>query len=737
MTDIIDFLPKEGLEAYEQLDAFVAWGKITLPKGIPNRVNENIRWDMDSWHRSGVKHAAFTAFKSPRNPTPETKLYMQLPFKDFAKALVVYRCIFLEKKSSDSWLRCLKALEVALVELSGARDVTQVSAAVCNRACELIQLQWTRENNNNAYRIGKCLEQIVKLMVEKRFLAESFRWSSPLKSESVVALKKQKEDQEKKLPSRESILALGELFNNELTSPLDIVVTSASALLLCQPARVGELADVEFDPIVFKEGVNGGQRMFLRWYAEKGFGATTKPVMTGMESVAELAIERMLPITEEAREYAAWLEDHPDEFPPHEGVPNKGMDDPLTYAEICSAVKFSVKARSSPRNRFKKELVDRLAKRDVLSPIARGILDEIVNGWDTSKGKQIHVPGIAGCQRIVFQDKALITLRKLNILVREKHLPQYFPYTTPLEDGKNRVKYRDALFTVRTGALVKEGTHGKPIDLGVEIAANPTRMSIQLCSGGVTEGIFERHGYKGVRVNTHAFRHELNTEMHRAGLSQLLIDAFSGRTTKGSVYNHETVEERTQAVAAVHPKTKQSNAANRLEKIRSNKPLSLSDVTELAESSQDRVIHQTHVGICVHNFASEPCPKMGSCLRCGKLACVKGDDEKLKNIKEERDYLQKRYRDAKAAESRGEIGATEWVKKVGKDLLKCDALIKLLEDPKLENGDIVWNADDGWNLTNNAAVMAGLIDSKIIEDKVQDALPSLDELSVLNDEIEV
>ena len=45
----------------------------------------------------------------------------------------------------------------------------------------------------------------------------------------------------------------------------------------------------------------------------------------------------------------------------------------------------------------------------------------------------------------------------------------------------------------------------------------------------------ESAGYPGVKVNTHAFRHELNTRMHQAGLSQLLIDAFSGRTTMGSV----------------------------------------------------------------------------------------------------------------------------------------------------------------------------------------------------------
>ena len=515
---------------------------------------------------------------------------------------------------------------------------------------------------------------------------------------------------------------MGELFNNKLDNPVDIVVTSACALLLSQPSRVGELADVEYDPIVYMEGENDEKRMFLRWYSEKGFGATVKPVIAGMEPIVKRLIERMHSISTEARAYAAWLEDHPDEFPPHEGVPNKGLDDPLTYAEACSALKVSVSGKHSYRSKFRMNFLSSLAKKKSLGSAAQAVLNEIQDGWDTGKGKQIYVKDMIGCQGYMFDDKALITLRKLNILMREKYLPKYFPYTTAPEEGKARVKYRDALFTVYTGQLNTDGqTSLAPF--GVEIAANPNRMTVQLSSSGDKKSIFERHGYKGVKVNTHAF--------------QLLIDAFSGRTSMGSVYNHETVEERTQAVAAVHPKTKQSSAESRLEKVRTNEPLRLRDVTELAEGSQDRVIHQTHLGLCVHNFASEPCPKMGSCLRCGNLACVKGDDEKLKNIKEERAYLQKRYSDAIAADSRGEFGASVWVVKVQNDLLKCDELIKLLENPELENGAIVWNADDGWNLTNNAAAMAGLVDPQVLEANAQTALPSLDELSAMMDEIDI
>ncbi|MGP9551387.1 hypothetical protein [Halomonas sp. AOP42-D1-22] len=735
MSSIIDFKPQSHLKAAEQLDAFIAWAKASLLKGVPNKdVHAGIRWDMDSWHKSGVTSCAFTSHGSPRYAKAKDKKYMQPPFVDFAKALIVYYRVFLGKKSVHSWLSAAKILEVALVELSGTRDVTRLSAAICNRTCEHFKNQYP--DGNTAYLYSKSLGQIVQLMREKGLLATPFRWSSPLRLKRFGTLKEQKKNRDKKLPSRESILALGELFNNNLTSPLDVITTSACVLLLSQPSRIGELVDVERDCVVFKEDVDGGQRMFLRWYAEKGFGATTKPVITGMESSVKRVIKMLDPITDEARKYAAWLEDHPDEYPPHDGVPLKGPDEPLSYNEACAALKVKVYERTTSRQSLKVRFLDPLAKYKALSPGAKVVLDEIREGWDTDNGKRIYVNGKFDHHQ--YNDRAVITLRKLNILVREKYLPKDFPFTSPAVDGKKRVKYRDALFTVRTGSLPDEtnSSHYYKHDFGVEIAANHNRMAAQLGCVLPAQSIFERHGYKGLKVKTHAFRHELNTEMHRAGLSQLLIDAFSGRTAMGSVYNHETVEERTQRVAHYHPKTKHSNSAQRLEKVKTNQPLSLSDVRDLHEGDQDWVIHQTHVGICVHNFASDPCPKMGACLTCGKLGCVKGDDVKLANLKEERKDLKCRYDKVRDAQSRDIFGASEWVKKVGMDLYKCDALIRTLENPELENGDIVWNVDNGWTLTNNAAAMAGLIDAKEIEAK-NEQLPSLDDLSAMLDEIEV
>ncbi|MCO7546369.1 hypothetical protein [Stutzerimonas nitrititolerans] len=733
MNNIVDFKPRSQLAAEAQLAAFIEWAKQTLPKGIPNRVHASIRWEDGSWHMHGFESCSFTALGSTR-VAPKA---MQAPLTEFAKAILVYQRVYLQKKATKHWLKALAALEVALFELTGTRDVTQVSAAVCNNACDHMSRHWTK--GNVAYQYSVTLEALITVMRAKKLLKSDFRWTSPLTQMPQGTLKQQKADREQKLPNPDAIRALGEMFTNELTRPLDIVVTSACALLLSAPSRVGELADVELDCLVFKEDTQGNRRMFLRWYAEKINQVMLKPVVKPeMEPVVERAITLLKQITDEARAYAAWLEDHPDEFPPHAGLPSKGPDEPLTYAEACAALKLAVHDRIESRTTFKNAFLKGIEKK-ALSPAARALIAEIRGGWD-SAGKRIYVKGKPGLRRVEFDDRFVITLRKLNVLLREKYLPKHFPYTTSYTEGKVRVRYRDALFTVRTGALaVSSGNVGVTHGFGVEIAATAVRLNAQL--GGTSNvkitSLFERYGYPSFKVNTHAFRHEVNTRMHQAGLSQLLIDAFSGRTTRGSVYNHETIEERTQGVANYHPKTKHSTAAQRLNKVKTNQPLSLVEVRELSEDEQDRIIHQTHLGVCVHNFASEPCPKMGACLDCGLLGCVKGDDVKLGNLKEERDDLKRRLDKALDAQSLGVFGASESAKKLGEKLYKCEAFIQTLENPELENGAIVWNADNGWTLTKNAAAMSGLIEVKVIEEKqAQEALPSLDDVLALLDEIE-
>lgn len=726
MNNILPFISQSKLGAQKQIAFFIEWAKTTLLKGVPNQVYDGVHWEAESWHPWGIKGGSFYAFEVEKQFSRKDKSLIQKPFLDFVKAVIVYRYIFQNKRCIHTYLSALKVLEFAMLEITGERDVTQINAAVCDKASNMMLSKWP--NGDAAYSYSNALEQIVDLMKAHKMLAKPFRWTSKLPKIRVGTLKQQRLNRENKLPSRDSLVALGEIFNNKLTSPLDIVVSSACAILLSQPSRVGELADLPLDCIVYKSNPNGGERMFLRWFSEKGYGATLKPVMTGMEDTVERAVTLMKDLTKDAREYAAWLEDNPDQFPMHEGVPKKNQEEPLSYSEICSALMIAVPKNHTARNKFKIVYLDKLERRTSLSPKARSIINQIRSGWDTSDGKPVYHDGKFVCYE--YNDQP-INLSMLNTLLREKYLPKHFPYTTKFEDGKNRIKYRDALFTVKTGFLRDATRNSCTMHhmVGVEIGATASRIGIQLSGKSHVVSIFERHGYPCVSVNTHAFRHELNTQMHRAGLSQLLIDTFSGRTSMGSVYNHETVEERTQALIAVHPSTKHSINSNRLNSMTTNTPLSLSQVVELDENTPDRIIHKTHIGICVHDFSYSPCPKMGACLTCGMLGCIKGDDVKLANLKEEQKALNLNYNKSVDAELKGYFGASQWRVKAEFDLLKCNALIKLLEDPSLENGDIVWNKDNGWNLTKNAAVMSGLIKLKDIH--FEEKIPSLGELEAL------
>lgn len=728
MSNILDFTPRSELKAAQNLDQFIVWAKGALGQGIVSkRVHDSIQWEMSSWHAQGIKNATFTGLCS----TISAPIDMQAPFIDFAKAMVIYHFLWQRKSVSSPHMIALRSLEAALLEIYGRGDITRLNAAICNRACEYLS------RYKNPYKLGKTLQKLVALVREKGLLAHPFQWRSPILQPPKQTLDDIEKNAEKKLPSPVALKALGEIFVADPQDPLDKVVSSVVALMLSNPCRIGELADIEKDCVFFREFAQGNKRMFLRWYAEKIRSPKIVPVVTGMEPVVEEVLKRIIPLTEEARQYAAWLEDNPDTFPVHDRLPNKGPDEPLNYEEVCAALKIAVSKGNSARSRFK-EFINRcfINKLEKLSPKAREVASEIWEGWDQGRGKPVTVKGKPGIQCFEFDDKATITLRKLNVLVREAYLPKHFPYTTPYQEGRDRIKFRNALFTVRTGIFFESKSQLRTRDLGVGIAASSSRIISQLSNGGNTVGIFERWGYKGVSVNTHAFRHELNTQMHKAGLSQLLIDSFSGRTSMGAVYNHETIEERTQAVAIVAPATKQRNKGDLLQKVTTNAPLSLSYVIDLEGDQSDRIIHKTHLGICIHHFDVEPCPKMGACLTCGKLCCVKGDDVKLANLKDERKALVINLDKAKKAEAEGGFGASTWRERTAKDLFKCDVLIKTLESPELENGDIVWNADNGWTVNTNAMAMIGMLDPQEIEQQT-DVMPALENLSAMLEEIEV
>lgn len=720
MNSIISFKARKGLEAAINLAAFIDWAKITLPLGA--KVKDGIQWDADTWTFWGINRSRVSSFRARKGD--KDKLMAQ-PFRNFAKAVMVHRAVK-DEKTLDSWDMALKALEASLREITGNVDVTQTNAAVCAKACDLMRKKWP-ENENGVYYASAALVQIMSLLREKHMLSTSFRWSNPVPCPKTPSLDQQEKNAKKKLPSDMSLVALGEIFYSQPTLPLDIIVTSSVALLLSAPGRIGELAyityDVEFEE--FDPDTNDTQ-LYLRWYGLKGFGDKPVPVIDQMRATCEEAIRRVRELTHEGRAYAKWLEDHPHEFPPHQTLPDKSNDEPLSIEEACDALMLSYN-RCSPRSVLKYNFLKPLRQSMYLSPKSREIVNDLWNGLEKGRGRTNFVSRKNVIKK--FDDKSVLTLRKLNVLMREKYLPRTFPFT----DGKQITKYSDSLFTMKTGILKDNSanTAGIMKPLGIVLGCERNRLNQNLTgSQSNSKSIFERWHYPGVSVSSHAFRHYLNTAAQRVGLSDVLIAAWSGRVDVGQnrVYNHETIEEQTQAVAqfrrCIHAN------GQLLEKIRTSQPLNASDLADL-KSDQDRILHEGAFGVCAHDFSESPCPKMGACLACGKLACIKGDEVKLNNLKVEREQLESKLERAKAAEERGDFGAQEWVKQASDDLFKCKALIALLENPDLADGSIIWNQDNGWTLTTNALAMKGLLDLKEVTEIDTDQPPQLTELMAL------
>lgn len=205
-------------------------------------------------------------------------------------------------------------------------------------------------------------------------------------------------------------------------------------------------------------------------------------------------------------------------------------------------------------------------------------------------------------------------------------------------------------------------------------------------------------------VRSHAFRHFLNTGAQRAGLSQELIARWSGRDdmSQNRVYNHMSVEEKVTELENYIPRLVATNG-HLLASLKTNSPISMRNFGD----ESDRIVHRTEFGVCIHDYAQEPCAKFNNCLTCGEHVCVKGDETKLTNLKEEYEYLSKSLLAFHKEADLGSYGANTWLQTTMEKMERCDQLIQMLENPDIENGALIKGVENGWTAGRNALAMRG------------------------------
>lgn len=695
MAEVKLFKPKANLEAGRQLADF-----ISLAKGLNgfDKPNAPLKWSSYNWSNwlKSVNFAKSGENVRSKGFDPEAGL-LDASIIDFAKAYVLYQQS-LNKTAEVTEIVAVRYLEASLMLANGHADVTVAVARDFDRAAQLCQ---DKDTPARAYRIGGALEKLATFLSDKKLTESQISWANTIpRPNDARGHRKNKEAAAKKMPFPAALDAIAEIWANNPESPRDIFITSNCVILLSQPSRVGELNLIPHDCIPLDlETASSKHRMantgdgekplFIKWYGQKGFGHISKPIPSVLAPFCIEAVKRIRSITEEPRQLAKFLEENPHDFPRHDRCPEVSQDTVLTPHQVLDALCLE-RGKNTARN-YLKIWLKRIQKFcDAAEGLgeAESIVGEALEGFYEGKA----APGK--------EDRHTLTLRKLNVVVRARYLPEHFPYV----DEKETIKFQDALNCYFVGQLgEQEGKghgHLKPYMIR-SIDSNTLNQSLTVSSGEhgskKTEimSIFRRWGYtdEKYRITTHQFRHFLNTMAARGNVGQTELARWSGRLDVGQnrVYNHRSDEELTGELKSIGLGEQKSNL---IAVVSSNEPIMASDVAEMV--GEDRVAHRTLLGVCIHDFGMEPCLKDRDCLGCKEHVCIKGEGERLRRIKKLRDGLKESLAEAQKGVEEGYFGADKWVVDRLDRLKRANELIAILEDPEIEDGAVIRCTDNGY-----------------------------------------
>jgi len=703
MSNVVLFRPRENLNAEQQVKEFIATAKtITAFDYYQNasgvQIHYPLKWEAVNWGEwvgvSFVK-AGVGAHRVNKNATKplESDEILSRDLIDFAKAYVLYKQAIKRTKDCKE-IKIIRALEPALISLRGKADITLSDQIVFDEAATNLKKMY---NSSTANRAGKELERLAKFLNDMKLVPRPLIWENTIKRPAEInqGHRTRKEAAEKKLPKPEALDAIAEIYASKPTAHRDIFTTTSCLIMLCAPSRVGELNEAVKQPFVERQTQEGKTELFVRWFGEKGFGIHEKPIPETMAPLYKQAVSQITEITNDARQLALQLEQNPDEFPIHEDCPKVHQDTILTPTQVLSAL--SLKGRS-PRATLRKWIEAQIIKIESQK-------DKFPKTWALLNEAYDGLPNLTADSQHVAKDFYSLTLRKLNVILREYLLPSHFPYVS----DKHQTKYSDALFCFFQNQLSEDNNAPtRPFNLMV-IDSNTLNNDLTPTpkSKANYKNIFTRWGYIGecYKLNTHAFRHYLNTLAQKGAVGQEEIARWSGRmdVNQNAVYNHRTPDDEIKDMKRVGLGAQQTNLA---EISRKQIPIKVSEIGG-TPGAEDRIAHVTLYGYCEHDFAMEPCTKYRGCIGCKKLKCIKGDEEKQRRIQIERDKIKVNLDKAFRASEEGFYGADRWLKHYMDRYEAANQLLAILNDPNIEEGAVIKATDNGFSPLNHARQLRG------------------------------
>lgn len=636
MAEIIQFIPRAGLDAARNLEAFISQCRFEL-----TALGADLPFDENTWNitkfivlpgKTKNVNAIFSSFEAARKD--KSTPCMSVQYLPFAKAYFRYMHALRPTSSIAFRLTALRVLDCALCSFGLEGKVTAVTHEVLNRAGNLIVENYSL---SAAPKIAGQLESIVKFLIEKHLVEMKAKWTKPMRKPRALGIRVGKEADEarqKKMTSAAAIEAMAHVFVNAIT-PIETVVGSTLALLHCAPQRINETVRLGFNCDVEMQDTEGRMQYGLRWPGSKGFDDGVKWIVPTMADVARRAIRNLKEASAEARRIAVWYEKHPDRIYLSEDTEHFRNHKRLTAGEVSL----------------------------------------ILYGHDDpSKGR-------TWCASRKIKSQEGYSFSEVESRVLEM-LPQGFPYAQP------NLKFSDALFIARRFEFDKRlSTYACVIDY------IPTdQISARLAGTKSKESVFSRFDLKeddGVPVvlATHQVRHYLNTLAQSNGVSQMDTAMWSGRV---DVHQNKTYDHTSPSLIVGKVRELALGAKSAL----FGGDLSVTKIRVLASRDTAGKLHNlaahiTDYGMCTHDYAQSPCQIHLDCLNCNELVCVKGDKVKTENIRRLRDSTKELLYDAEKAEQFEIYGASRWVKHQRKTVEHCEQLLNILDSPTVDVGALV------------------------------------------------
>ena len=628
------------------------------------------RWDLPRKSRASSAGDGGLCFTID----PSTKGNLAAPFPprymDFVKALV---CRYEQKEvggyAASNLQQVIRAASFLFLQLSpdrGDADVTLVTAGHLERAAVRAS-----ESMNAGYKnIRSKLIFIANLLVRDGIVPLALSWKCPPVSYNDRRAVAPDEDRLRNdhMPSADVLDAIADLSLRTDLDDRDLLLVRIVDLLVCAGFRINEALTLPNDCLVEEAALDedGIQlldrtgaplvRMALRYWPEKGghLEVRLKPIPTVMQPIVRRALADIRRITDPHRAVASYQRRHPGRTLLGEPWDSLPADSVLSTYELGLILQLGRGKTELPRQRVQSLANQYLENHASTLPKARG-----ARSFEVSKlGLEAHLRGRSLAGNILRAGEGVQDIADSLCVVSHRFVHRHHKTGTP---GTAQL-VTDAMIDVFLGGLKSK----------------------------TQKSIFDRLGYSGpngaeLSVDSHDFRHWLNTLAEEGGLSEMEVARWFGRADIGHnpAYQHMLQSERVRRMRKYMEDGKaEGPIADAVARI--NDPIRRADFIASTTASA----HVTDFGICVHPWNVHPCAKHGACAGCGDLRVIKGDEQSQQRTSQRLTAVEEQLAIAREAMTAEEWGADRWVAahERERDSLKR---IMAVHDGHLDPGTIV------------------------------------------------